>query len=759
MVASQYPVRPALRHDEEEITGYVDPWVVSPGETAHVKISSTKPKLKYQLVRLLQGLDMPHAPTPAKEVIEHGPKGELNGRFQASHPGSYAVVDAWKREPLLGKSEDVEIDFYVQPWMLNAPHPQAILSNLDSAKSAGIAVLFDRDNQLLVWIGTSNGVEVKKIASSARERRWFHVCITLKGREFQLQLTHIASGNEIAPSSTTIQTSLSNTPRLDSGIPMYFAATTAASPTSASQLPVHFFNGRIEAPRFRALGRKNWDIARYDFSVGIDTDEIFDVSGSGLDGVLINAPTRAIRGHDWDHKLIGLGWKEATYGFGAIHFHDDDLDDAAWDTDFEFTVPSDLRSGAYAIEVQDTESDLKDAIVFFVRPKEVRPQAKIAFVFSTFTYLAYANEHMYDETKSTHISFPEGVQLVASDNYYKMVRRHDLGLAIYDLHSDGSGVVYSTTKRPILNVRPDYIHWGFQRPREFSADLLMVGFLEKHFGDGYDILTDHDLHLRGRAALSQYDVVISGSHPEYPSAESLDAYEGHAKNGGSLIYAGGNGFYWKSVTDPKRPHRMEVRRADVGARTHENPPGERHHALNGQLGGLWRSIGRPPNELWGIGSCASGKGPGRPFIPTDEALNNPSLDWLWKGLNEESRKLLGTKGLAGGASGDELDRLDVPIGSPANAILLARSERHDDHFMLFNEELIFPMIGTLGSTSPLVRSDMVYYETNGGGSVFSVGSINWNNSLAWDGYQNDIAQVTENVIREFLTRGKKNASA
>jgi hypothetical protein len=200
---------------------------------------------------------------------------------------------------------------------------------------------------------------------------------------------------------------------------------------------------------------------------------------------------------------------------------------------------------------------------------------------------------------------------------------------------------------------------------------------------------------------------------------------------------------------------MEVRRADVGARTHQNPAGERHHALNGQLGGLWRSLGRSPNELWGIGSCASGKGPGRPFIPTKEALENPQLSWVWKGLNEESKKLLGTKGLAGGASGDELDRLDVAIGSPENAILLARSERHDDHFMLFNEELIFPMIGTLGSTSPLVRSDMVYYETNGGGSVFSVGSINWNNSLAWDGYQNDVAQITENVIREFLARGKK----
>jgi hypothetical protein len=200
---------------------------------------------------------------------------------------------------------------------------------------------------------------------------------------------------------------------------------------------------------------------------------------------------------------------------------------------------------------------------------------------------------------------------------------------------------------------------------------------------------------------------------------------------------------------------MEVRRADVGARTHELPSGERMHSLNGQLGGLWRSLGRSPNLLFGIGSCASGKGPGRPYIPTAEALTNPSLAWLWAGLDESSKKLLGTQGLAGGASGDELDRLDVSIGSPASAILLARSERHDDHFMLFNEELIFPMIGTLGSTSALVRSDMVYYETAGGGAVFSVGSINWNNSLAWDSYQNDVAQITENVIREFLARGER----
>lgn len=198
---------------------------------------------------------------------------------------------------------------------------------------------------------------------------------------------------------------------------------------------------------------------------------------------------------------------------------------------------------------------------------------------------------------------------------------------------------------------------------------------------------------------------------------------------------------------------MEVRRSDVGARTYELPAGERYHSLNGEMGGLWRSLGRAPNFLFGIGSCASGKGPGRPYIPTQEALSDPAFSWVWEGVDASSK--LGKYGLAGGASGDELDRLDYAIGSPANAVLLARSERHDDHFMLFNEELIFPMIGTLGSTSPLVRSDMVYYETSGGGAVFSVGSINWNNSLAWDGYKNDIAQVTWNVLRQFLGRAEK----
>ena len=38
--------------------------------------------------------------------------------------------------------------------------------------------------------------------------------------------------------------------------------------------------------------------------------------------------------------------------YGAIHFHDDDLGDANWDVDFEFTVPEGMRSGVYAARVR-----------------------------------------------------------------------------------------------------------------------------------------------------------------------------------------------------------------------------------------------------------------------------------------------------------------------------------------------------------------------------------------------------------------------
>jgi hypothetical protein len=232
---------------------------------------------------------------------------------------------------------------------------------------------------------------------------------------------------------------------------------------------------------------------------------------------------------------------------------------------------------------------------------------------STFTYLSYANEHQFDPDTPARCEVPGGLEnlnFYKDETFHKQDRRRDLGLSHYDVHKDHSAVIFSSAKRPLLNSRPGYVNWTGHRPRELSAELIMVGFLEKS-GIPYDVVTDHDLHLKGVFALSSYTTAITGCHPEYPTLQSYTAYENFVKQGGSLLYLGGNGFYWISVTDPERPWRSEVRRGGQGVRTAWQEPGERHHSLNGQLGGLWRDYGKAANQLVGIGCCGEGAGAGK----------------------------------------------------------------------------------------------------------------------------------------------------
>ena len=45
---------------------------------------------------------------------------------------------------------------------------------------------------------------------------------------------------------------------------------------------------------------------------------------------------------------------------------------------------------------------------------------------------------------------------------------------------------------------------------------------------------------------------------------------------------------------------------------------------------------------------------------------------------------------------------------------------------------------------------MVFFETPVGGAVFSTGSISFAGSLAVNGFDNDIARITNNVLDRFI---------
>ena len=131
-----------------------------------------------------------------------------------------------------------------------------------------------------------------------------------------------------------------------------------------------------------------------------------------------------------------------------------------------------------------------------------------------------------------------------------------------------------------------------------------------------------------------------------------------------------------------------------------------------------------------------------------DASNDPRAAFVFAGIDED---LIGDFGVVGGdAAGEEIDRFDKRLGSPSHALVLATSENHSATYMVTKEELFSNIPGTSGLESPMVRADMVFFETPGGGAVFSTGSIAWAASLPVDDYDNNVARLTRNVLRRFV---------
>ena len=108
---------------------------------------------------------------------------------------------------------------------------------------------------------------------------------------------------------------------------------------ASGPVATHHFNGKIDNPQLygRALSMAEADadtpIASWDFSLDIGAEIVRDTEANQLHGRTVNLPTRAVTGHNWTGDEADF--KVAPSQYGAIHFHDDDLEDAQWDAAFE----------------------------------------------------------------------------------------------------------------------------------------------------------------------------------------------------------------------------------------------------------------------------------------------------------------------------------------------------------------------------------------------------------------------------------------
>ena len=703
--------------DPIPLLGYADKLSGRPGDVISFKVSSHLAEdYEARLMRVISADPNPDGPGMIEEAVDAAFAGPHTSREQPFYPGSYIRIE----HPLTLAGAPA-LEAVIWPTLING-REQVVL------EVGEMALMVMGDGSL----GGRLGPHMFSTGARMKLRHWYRVRFSYDPTDKQIVLAQQETGPK---GDVGDKVGRSAGARLDLGNDPLVVSIAASVVDGAAR---SHFNGKIEAPTVYAGDAV---AARWDFSQGISSTEVRDVGPAGLRGELVNLPTRGMTGSAWDGDE--QCWRHRPEHYAAIHFHEDDIYDFGWATDFSFTIPEDLSSGVYAARISAGEHE--DAIPFFVCPPKDRPSAALCVLASTFTYSVYGNHARPDFSPSWKEEFARW------GGYPHNPAEHtEYGLSTYNYHSDGSGICHASHRRPLFNMRPGYVTFGYgpgSRHRHFQADSHLWAWLHKK-GFSYDIVTDQELHDDGVDAIRGYKAVATGSHPEYHTAQTLDALQGYRDAGGKLLYLGGNGFYWRVALHQSEPGAIEIRRAESGIRAWAAEPGEYYNAFDGAYGGLWRRNGRPPQALAGVGFSAQGQFEGS-YYRRKVGTDDPEVGWIFSGIDDE---ILGDFGLSGGgAAGFELDRADVRLGTPENVRVLASSEGHGETFVLVPEEQLTHITNWPNEPEQdLLRADMVYFETPGGGAVFSTGSITFCGSLPWNDFDNNISTLLGNVLDRFL---------
>ncbi|XWX00324.1 hypothetical protein V2A60_008344 [Cordyceps javanica] len=734
-----------INSDQLPLSGYLDRFSAFPGEhiDGYVSTQCNEGNFNIRLQRVLCADANPGGPGMQFETV--GEPMACKGSFQPISIGSYAQI------PLsapLTTSRTWCLSFSVRV----VPNGAACLFS-DEAQSCDdkLKVFLSRN---AVLVEDNHGATYKMHADIAQDK-WYRLFVAT---DLERQTLRIGLGGQ-NESMHYINHEMQQGPGF---IPcpsyLMLAAQDYAQPKS-------HFTGRIEGLRVMDQFLQSWPgdivdvdvdyqgsiIGAWDFSIGIESNTIHDTGPFKFHGTLYNQPTRAVPGSNWtglEHQ-----WRHAPDEYAAIHFHDDDLEDCQWSRTFRFHLPENLRSGCYVLEL--TAGSVRDWLPFWVRPSPRKQRARLLFLVPTFTYLAYANGRLsnkYEACQQRNLEWSGTTY--ASDLY------PTYGCSIYDTHKDGSGVCFASRLRPLLTVRPGFVSlWDAHGSgvRHFPADSHLTAWLETK-GFDFDVLTDEDLHTEGFNALDGYQTVITGTHPEYHTACTLNALSEYVSKQGRLAYMGGNGFYWKIAHTVQRPHLIEMRRAEGGIRTWAAESGEYFNALDGEMGGLWRRNGRIPQRLVGVGFSTQGPFASGHYRRTEISYSD-EWNWVFDGVQEPE---FGQQGLSGGgAAGFELDRAESKFGSPGSTAILATSTALPQGYVPCYEELLTDQTTITGDVPrDLIRGDMCFSQAQGGGMVFAASSITFCGSL-WDGHAfgGPVSQILENVLRRFLDSQSKTDAA
>jgi hypothetical protein len=235
------------------------------------------------------------------------------------------------------------------------------------------------------------------------------------------------------------------------------------------------------------------------------------------------------------------------------------------------------------------------------------------------------------------------------------------------------------------------------------AEWRLLGWLERE-GFPHDLYADYQLH-DGTLNLDAYRVLVLSVHPEYWSEEMYRRVKTWVfERGGRLVYLGGNGINCK----------VEFLEGGTAFRCLNQWPSGRESRFHAQVESEANLLGVVYTD------------PGAMTVAPYSVLEPEH--WIFGGTGLKRGDLFGVKCLharyGDGASGHETDKISP--SSPRNARPLARGLNPDGG-----------------------GAHLVCFETSGGGSVFSAGSITYPTALLCDA---PTSRITANVLGRFLSR-------
>ena len=402
---------------------------------------------------------------------------------------------------------------------------------------------------------------------------------------------------------------------------------------------------------------------------------------------------------DGDYTQTGVGWNKI--GYGSAHH-----------TQF---VTGPERSGLYYLHAKGETSGEFFSFPWIVAP--AKPQAPIAILASTNTWLAYNNFG----GRSNYINADRLPEVPVVNARQDLIRYNKAGsFNVWGFPDD------------------DYLPLSFERPepgnivREHEevtdpitgrlpcgmapAEWRLLGWMERE-GFAYDYYSEGQLH-DGTLNLDDYRILVLSIHPEYWSRQMyLKVKEWVHQRGGKLMYLGGNGLNCEvEFLEGDRLRFKTFLQPSTGGALGMPDPANPEIYLDSRMHRTLESEA----SLLGVVCTETGIMTAAPYKVIDQE------HWIFAGTGLKNGDLFGENSLQerihGGASGHETDKRSPH--SPPGTRLLAKGTNIDDG-----------------------GAEIVHYETGSGGAVFSVGSITYVPCLLVDDH---ISRITANVIRRFL---------